>query len=93
MAVDKLKDKARYVSGKASVVDQAVAGFKVVHSEIMGNIKVCAVFDDLDEERLEKMRGQGVDISPVSVQKIFIHFTEKADNSRRLPANGREGMK
>ena len=76
MAVDELKDKARYVSGKATVVDQAVSGLKVVHSEIVGNIKVCMVFDDLDEERLEKLRSHGVDISPVSVQKIFIHLTE-----------------
>jgi ABC-2 type transport system ATP-binding protein len=92
MEVYKLKDKARYVSGRASEVDQAVAGLKVVHSETVGNIKVCMVFDDLDEERLEKMRSHGVDISPVSVQKIFIHLTEKTDNSRKLPANGREGM-
>lgn len=93
MTIDQLKAKARYVSGKDSVVDQAVAGLKVVYSEIVGNVKVCMVFDDLDEERLEKLRSHGVDISPASVQKIFIHLTEKTDSSRRLPVNSREGMK
>jgi ABC-2 type transport system ATP-binding protein len=76
LTVGELKESARYVSGKAGVVDQAVSGMKVLHSELIGNVKVCMVFDSSMEERLKGLSAFDVDISPVPVQKLFIYLTE-----------------
>ncbi len=76
LPVDRLKDAARYVSGKAGIVDEAVAGMKVLHCEVVGNIKICAVYDTSMSERLKGLSAFEVDISPVPVQKLFIYLTE-----------------
>ncbi len=77
LPVDELKDMARYVSGKASVVDEAVSGMNIVHSEMVGNIKICAVFEKLTDEKLRKLTAGGADVSTVPVQKLFIYLTEQ----------------
>jgi ABC-2 type transport system ATP-binding protein len=77
LPVDELKEMARYVSGKASVVDEAVSGLNTVHSEVVGSVKICAVFDRLDGEKLNKLASGGADVSPVPVQKLFIYLTEQ----------------
>jgi len=75
LPVEELKEKARYVSGKADIVDKAVDGLKVVHSEMIGNVKVSAVYEKLTEEKLKKLSDFEVDISPIPVQKLFIYMT------------------
>lgn len=75
LPVEELKEKARYISGKAAAVDEAVAGLKVIYSEMVGNVKVCAVYEKFTEDRLKKLSGYEVDISPVPVQKLFIYLT------------------
>jgi len=77
LPVDELKEMARYVSGKASVVDDAVSGMNIVHSEMVGNVKICAVFERLTDEKLRMLASGGADVSPVPVQKLFIYLTEQ----------------
>lgn len=79
LPVDELKETARYVSGKVSVIDEAVADLKVLHSEIIGNIKICAVYDTSMEEKLKGLTAYDVDISPVPMQKLFIYLTESQE--------------
>lgn len=78
-SVEELKASARYVSGKAEAVDNAVAGTKVLHSEMVGNIKICAVFDEALTEKLKDIASFDVDLSPVPVQKLFIYLTESRE--------------
>ncbi len=75
LSVEELKERARYISGKASSVDAAIAGLKVLHSEMVGNVKVCAVFEHFTDEIYKKMESFEVDISPIPVQKLFIYLT------------------
>lgn len=75
LPVEDLKERGRYVSGKADVVDKAVEGLKVIHSEMIGNVKVSAVYENLTEEKSKKLSGCGADISPIPVQKLFIYLT------------------
>jgi ABC-2 type transport system ATP-binding protein len=75
LPVDELKEKARYISGKAAAVDEVVTGLKVIYSEIVGSVKICAVYGGLTEDLLKKCAGCEVDISPVPVQKLFIYLT------------------
>ncbi|HEX2947586.1 MAG TPA: ABC transporter ATP-binding protein [Clostridia bacterium] len=77
LTVEELKERARYVSGKASAVDEAVSGMNIVHTEMVGNIKICTIFEKLTDEKLKKFEAAGTDVSPVPVQKLFIYLTEQ----------------
>lgn len=77
LPVDELKEMSRYVSGKASVVDEAVSGMNIIHCELVGNIKICAVFEKLTGEKLKKLTSGGADVTPIPVQKLFIYLTEQ----------------
>lgn len=80
LSVDEFKERACYVSGKADIVDSAVSGLKVLHSEMVGNIKICVLFGKLAEDKRKQIMEYGVDISPVPVQKLFIYMTgQKTD--------------
>ena len=48
----------------------------VIHSETVGSVKVCCVFEKLSDETRQKFRDSGIDVSPVPVQKLFIYLTE-----------------
>jgi len=75
LTVDELKERACYLSGKADAVDNAAAGLNVLHTEMMGNVKVCVIYDELNDEKRKELLRYDVDISPVPVQKIFIYLT------------------
>ena len=79
--VPDLREMAFHVSGRPSDVDAAVSGLNVIRSEMVGNIKVSAVFTGSMMNR-EKLQVTYVDVSPIPVQKLFIYLTN----------NGREGM-
>jgi ABC-2 type transport system ATP-binding protein len=75
--VEKLKDSAHYISGKSDLVDNAVAGLHVIHSESVANVKICTVYQHLDEAELSRFHTCGLDVSPVPVQKLFIYLTNQ----------------
>lgn len=75
--VEELKERAHYISGKAENVDKAVKGMNVLQSEMIGNVKICSVFEALSGEVLEKLSSNNVDISPIPFQKLFIYLTNK----------------
>jgi ABC-2 type transport system ATP-binding protein len=73
--VAELREMAFHVAGRPSDVDTAVSGLSVIHSEMVGNIKVSAVFGRFDDEAAKRLRTHNVDISPIPVQKLFIYLT------------------
>ncbi len=75
LQVTELREMAFYVSGKAANVDQAVSSYRVIHTELVGNVKISAVFEKFTEEKLKELKSYGVDISPIPVQKLFIYLT------------------
>ena len=77
LTVEELKERARYISGKTDIVDEVTSGLKVLYSEMVGKVKICAVFDNFNDEKLKKLSSFEVDISPIPVQKLFIYLTNK----------------
>lgn len=75
LQVTELREMAFYVSGKATDVDRAVNSCRVIHSEMIGNVKISAVFEKFTDEKLKELRSYEVDISPIPVQKLFIYLT------------------
>lgn len=75
-SVDNIRERAFYISGKADLVDSAVKGLSVIHSETVANMKICAVYKQPDEQLHARLKDLDVEISPVPVQKIFIYLTD-----------------
>ena len=82
--VEELKDCAHYISGKSDVVDNAVTGLNVIHSESVASVKICTVYQRLYEVELSRIRALGLDISPVPVQKLFIYLTNQDQGGHSL---------
>lgn len=64
----------RYVSGKNDDVDKVVDGLQVLHSEGIGRQKTVCVRGG-GQTLSAQAEGLDVDITPVSLQKIFIYAT------------------
>jgi len=75
LPIDELRESARYVSGKANIVDEAVADLNVIFSETVGSVKICAVYEKHMNEKLKQLSNLAVDISQVPIQKLFIYLT------------------
>lgn len=75
--LDSMLAKAYAISGPAKLVDDYVAGLKVLKTESMGNIKTAYVFDSLDEQR--PIPDQ-VKIDHYDLQHLFIYLTNGGEN-------------
>ena len=65
----------RYVSGREDVVEEAVRGLPMLHSETIGRSRtVCVKTADAIER---KLAAYDVEVSPVPLQKIFVYLTKK----------------
>ncbi|HOQ07945.1 MAG TPA: hypothetical protein PK127_06835 [Clostridiales bacterium] len=70
-------------------MDAAAGGLNVIHSEMVGNVKVSAVFGTTADVAKERSRYYNVDVSPVPVQKLFIFLT---GNGSEFCESNREGL-
>lgn len=65
----------RYVSGNENDVDALAANFKVMHTEQMGRMKSVCLRSENGEDIEKAALGKSLDVSPVSLQKIFVYLT------------------
>ena len=70
--VQAMLDKAYTVSGPAKLVDQYVAGLRVLGSDQLGKIKTSYVYDQLNNQRVIPDQ---VKIGHYDLQQLFIHLT------------------
>ena len=70
--VQAMLDKAYTVSGPAKLVDQYVAGLRVLGSDQLGKIKTAYVYDQLNNQRVIPDQ---VKIGHYDLQQLFIHLT------------------
>ncbi len=63
------------ISGKDSVIDEISSKFNVVHTDTSGRSKNICVHTDYDSAK-KLCQGYDVDVSPLSLQKIFVYLTE-----------------
>lgn len=77
--LETLRRSGYYVSGKEQDVIEAVSGLNVIEMQRLGSLAVCTVLGDRSE-----IEGKaGIEIEPISLQKLFVHMTEhdKGENS------------
>jgi len=75
---DALRGSATTVAGLSGAVDAFVAGREVLHRESMGGFASATVgrLDDADRDRAA---GQGLELSPVSLQQLIVRTTTGTD--------------
>lgn len=81
-SAEELRESAFYLSGRADAVARAAAGMRVVHTETVGSVKVCAVYGKAADADRERWAECGVDAAPVPVQKLFIYLTDEKGGNR-----------
>lgn len=70
--LETLRQSGYYVSGKEQDVMNAVSGLNVIEMQRLGSLAVCTVLGDKSE-----IAGKpGIEIEPISLQKLFVHMTE-----------------
>lgn len=80
-----LRAQFAYVSGKEDVVLDAVQGMEIVHREgIARSLTVCVRANSVKE----RVAQYDVDVSPVTLQKIFVYLTERYERDDAAQAGG-----
>lgn len=75
--VDALRARGATLTGPAGAVTAATTGLHVLGVRDLGPTRQVTVLDDLDDDRLARLRRAGVDLGPVPLQELFIHLTNK----------------
>lgn len=70
--LETLRQSGYYVSGKEQDVMEAVKGLNVIEMQRLGSLAVCTVLGD----KSEMVGKAGIEIEPISLQKLFVHMTE-----------------
>lgn len=81
--VEEFSAKAAYASGPATVLEVLSKDARVLHSERLGGKLLLALEDLSDPAERKMLQDQGVELSPVSLQKLFVYYTLRdADNNQ-----------
>lgn len=70
-APDQLLSRAFYVNGKALLVDEFIKNHQVISCEAFHGLKTAVVLGDVNTAQ----SVVGLDVSPIGMQKLFIHLT------------------
>ena len=65
-------DRAHTVTGPEKLVDQYVAGLRVLSTDQLGTVKTAYVYDQLDDQRVIPDQ---VKLGHYDLQKLFIELT------------------
>jgi ABC-2 type transport system ATP-binding protein len=71
---ESLRSRAYYVSGSKSSVDKYIGNKRVLYTNMLGNIKSAAIL--FEDERDSQFVDEGIEFSPIPLQKLFIYLTE-----------------
>lgn len=75
--VSNLMGKSYFLNGKIENMDQVVKYKNIIQREEFGPTTILAIFDSLSEEEKKSLRENGVEISQIPLQKLFVLLTDK----------------
>ncbi len=73
--VDDLLEQGRYLSGPKALIDEVTRGREVLHREELGNTAIAAVWGRIEQDEESVLIAQGVDVSLIPLQKLFVYLT------------------
>jgi ABC-2 type transport system ATP-binding protein len=72
-----LLKKANFLSGKEENLLKIIDSKKVISREEFGKTIILGIFDDLTQDEIHDLKSNGVEISQIPLQKLFVYLTEK----------------
>lgn len=75
--VTDLMEKAYFLSGRLEEMEPITKEKNIIHREAFGATTILGVFDYLYKEEKDLLKENGVDISGIPLQKLFVLLTEK----------------
>jgi ABC-2 type transport system ATP-binding protein len=77
--IEELKSMAIGLRGKTDIIQGFTKDKEILHIEILGKESQYVVIKNaLEEKDLQKLKGEGVEISPVAVDDICVYLTAKS---------------
>ncbi|MBU5593279.1 ABC transporter ATP-binding protein [Clostridium sp. MSJ-4] len=74
--IDTLLDKAHFLSGREEIILPLIKNKNIIHKEFFGATSIIGVLGKFEEGELKLLKDNNIDISPMSLQKLFIYITE-----------------
>ena len=63
-------------------MDRFAAGRELLHRQTLGNVASATVFGTLSDAEATAAREAGLERSPVPLQQLVVHLTQKTRNGR-----------
>ncbi|KGE20765.1 ABC transporter ATP-binding protein [Paenibacillus wynnii] len=82
--VEDLSAKASYLTGTSSLLEELTKDKRTLHVERLGGRLLLALEDLSDPSERKHWLDKGVELSPISLQKLFVYMTQRdaANNER-----------
>lgn len=77
--VSQLMEKAYFLSGKLENMTSIIKNKNIIHKEEFGTTVILGIFDNLSQDEKKRLKEQGVDISSIPLQKLFVFLTENKE--------------
>jgi ABC-2 type transport system ATP-binding protein len=72
-----LTERAYYISGARDKVDLVLLGKNILHTEEIGKLKICAVYNQISDLEKENIEELNLEVDSIPLEKLFIYLTEK----------------
>jgi len=72
---DSLISKGAKVTGSKELVEEFVRSKRQINTEQLGNTKAVVIYGELSKEERKAASHLGLEVSPLSLQDLFIHLT------------------
>ena len=74
--VSKLMEKAYFLNGRLDKLESIIKEKNIIHKEEFGTTTIIGIFDDLSKSEKDILKENGIDISGIPLQKLFVLLTE-----------------
>lgn len=74
--VSKLMEKGYFLNGKVENMMPVIKEKNIIHKEEFGASAIIALFDALTVEEKQRLQNDNIEISSISLQKLFVYLTE-----------------
>ncbi len=72
-----LMEKAYFLNGRLENMQTVIKNKNIIYREEFGTTIILGIFDSLSQDEKKDLKENGVDISPIPLQKLFVLLTEK----------------
>lgn len=81
--VSNLMGKAYFLNGRLDKLEWIIKNKNIIHREEFGSTIILGIFDDLSKTEKNSLKEDGIDISGIPLQKLFVLLTE-IDNLKEV---------